>query len=132
MPALAADDPPPPENPKADRVTIADPYIELRTGPGRGYPIFFVAARGEQIDIELRHTDWFRVRTVGGKVGWVNRGQLETTLTATGTQKSFRDVLVDDYLNRKLQVGSRSEATRWAVDRRFVYGAGVHQPSSAV
>ena len=103
-PAFAADDPRP-ENPKADRVTIVDPYIELRTGPGRGYPIFFVAGRGEQIDIELRHTDWFRVRTVGGKVGWVNRGQLETTLTATGQQKSFRDILVDDYLSRKLQVG---------------------------
>ena len=94
-----------PANPKADRVSIADAFIELRTGPGRGYPVFFVAARGEQIDIELRHTDWFRVRTVGGKVGWVNRGQLETTLAATGQQKSFRDILVDDYLNRKLQLG---------------------------
>ena len=96
---------PPPENPKAERVTVTDPYIEMRTGPGRGYPIFFVAARGEQIDIELRHTDWFRVRTDGGKVGWVHRGQLETTLTASGQQKSFRDILVDDYLNRKLQLG---------------------------
>jgi uncharacterized protein YgiM (DUF1202 family) len=103
-PARAADDPPP-ANPKAERVTVTDPYIEMRTGPGRGYPIFFVAGRGEQIDIELRHTDWFRVRTAGGKVGWVHRGQLETTLTASGQQKSFRDILVDDYLNRKLQLG---------------------------
>ena len=104
VPARAADEPAP-ENPKAERVTVADPYIEIRTGPGRGYPIFFVAGRGEQIDIELRHTDWFRVRTAGGKVGWVHRGQLETTLTASGVQKSFRDVLVDDYLSRKLQLG---------------------------
>src|SRR5678815_1980497 len=103
-PALAADEPTP-ENPKAERVTITDPYVEMRTGPGRGYPIFFVAGRGEQIDIELRHTDWFRVRSAGGKVGWVHRGQLETTLTASGQQKSFRDILVDDYLNRKLQLG---------------------------
>jgi uncharacterized protein YgiM (DUF1202 family) len=102
-PALAAD--PAPENPKAERVTVTDPYVEIRTGPGRGYPIFFVAGRGEQIDIEMRHTDWFRVRTAGGKVGWVHRGQLETTLTASGQQKSFRDILVDDYLNRKLQLG---------------------------
>jgi uncharacterized protein YgiM (DUF1202 family) len=103
-PARAADEPAP-ENPKAERVTVTDPYIEIRTGPGRGYPIFFVAGRGEQIDIELRHTDWFRVRTAGGKVGWVHRVQLETTLTAAGQQKSFRDVLVDDYLSRKLQIG---------------------------
>src|SRR5690242_13048031 len=41
-----------------DRLQVAEPYLELRTGPGRGYPVFFVAARGEWIEIEMRHTDW--------------------------------------------------------------------------
>ena len=90
--------------PSASRSPI--PYIELRTGPGRGYPIFFVAPRGEQIDIELRHTDWFRVRTVGGKVGWVHRQQLETTLTAAGSRRAFATFCVDDYLSRKVQLGA--------------------------
>ena len=107
-PALVASAPTP--APRAsdanERLRIADPYIELRTGPGRGFPIFYVAARGEWIEIEQRHTDWFQVRTDGGKAGWVNRSQLETTLTAAGLTKSFRDVLVDDYLNRKVQLGA--------------------------
>ena len=90
----------------SERLQVADPFIELHTGAGRGYPVFYVAARHEWITIELRHTDWFRVRTEGGRVGWVQRAQLETTLTETGGRKTFRDVLVDDYLRRRVELGA--------------------------
>jgi len=90
----------------SERLTITDPYIELRTGPGRGYPIFFVVARQDWIEIELRFTDWYKVRTSNGKVGWVHRKQLETTITDAGGRKSFRDVVLDDYLGRKVQLGA--------------------------
>jgi len=99
MPARAAE-------PAEERVQVTDPYIELRTGPGRGYPIHFVAARNEWISIELRHTDWFKVRTAGGKVGWVSREQLESTLAEGGGTKTFRDVAVDDYLRRRVDLGA--------------------------
>ena len=62
----------------AEKVQITDPYIELRTGPGRGYPVFHVAPRADWIELLMRHTDWFKVRTADGREGWVNRQQLET------------------------------------------------------
>ena len=99
-PARAADDTPP------ERLQVTDPYLELHTGPGRGYPVFFVVARNEWVEIELRHTDWYKVRTEGGKLGWVNRKQLETTLTSAGGQKTFRDIMLDDYLSRRVQLGA--------------------------
>ena len=89
-----------------EKVQITDPYIELHTGPGRGFPIFFVAERNEWIEILLRHTDWYKVRTANGKEGWVNRSQLETTLTEAGTAKTFRDIVLDDYLRRRLELGA--------------------------
>ena len=89
--------------PASERVQIADPYIELRTGPGRGYPVFFVAEKRQWVSIELRRTDWYRVRAEGGQVGWVQRSQLETTLTAAGSTKTFRDLLLDDYLKRRVE-----------------------------
>jgi len=87
------------------RVLVADPYLELHAGPGRGYPIFDIAERGERVEILKRHTDWFKVRTARGKEGWVSRAQMEATLTEAGEKKTFRDVLFDDYLKRRLEFG---------------------------
>lgn len=87
------------------RVQVVDAYIELRTEPGRGYPVFYVAERGEWIEILKRKTDWFKVRLASGKEGWVNRSQLENTLTEAGAKTTFRDVMLTDYLNRRLEVG---------------------------
>lgn len=94
------------DEPPHERLKITDPYIELHTGAGRGYPVFFVAARDEWIEVLLRHTDWYKVRTAGGKEGWVHRSQLETTLTEAGGSKTFRDVLLDDYLRRRVEMGA--------------------------
>jgi hypothetical protein len=101
LPVFAAD-----PAPTSEQLQVTDPYLELRTGPGRGYPVFFVAAKSEWINIELRHTDWYKVRTAGGKLGWVHRRQLETTLTAAGGTKTFRDIALDDYLSRRVQLGA--------------------------
>jgi hypothetical protein len=90
----------------AERVQITDAYIEIRTGPGRGFPIFHVAAREEWIELVLRQTDWYKVRTADGREGWVHRTQLETTLTAAGVPTPFRDVVLDDYLRRRLELGA--------------------------
>jgi hypothetical protein len=99
--AQAADGIPAPESLK-----VTAPFIEFRTGPGRGYPVFFVAERHQWITIELRRTDWYKVRAATGQVGWVQRQQLESTITEAGGQKSFRDLVLDDYLSRKVEMGA--------------------------
>ena len=96
--ALAAETTPPPE-----RLLVAEPYLEMHTGPGRGYPVFFVVEKQQWVVIELRRTDWYRVRAEGGQVGWVQRQQLASTLTEAGGTKTFRDLLLDDYLGRRLE-----------------------------
>ena len=72
-------------------VQIAGPYIELHTGPGVGYPVFYVADRGEWILIQKRRTDWFKVQTESGKEGWVDRDQMEETLGPSGRKTRFED-----------------------------------------
>lgn len=71
---------------RIQRTQVADPFIELHSGPGVGFPIFHVVERHEWIEIIKRKTDFIKVRTVDGLVGWVFIDQLEQTLVAPGTR----------------------------------------------
>ena len=87
-------------------VTIADPYIELHTGPGQGYPIFFVAERGEQIALLKRRTEWFKVQVARGQEGWVHFEQLTTTLDLDGEPFDLPALGFSDYAARRWEVGA--------------------------
>jgi len=86
-------------------VAVADPYIEMRTGAGRGYPIFHVVDRGESIDVIMQRTDWYLVRATDGKEGWVDRQQMELTLQRDGSPVSFKQADINDFTNAKWETG---------------------------
>jgi hypothetical protein len=89
------------------KLQVTDPYLELHTGPGRGYPVFHVAQRGETVEVLLRHTDWFKVRTANGREGWVPRVQIENTLAQIGpSPQPTRALLAADDARRRFEVGA--------------------------
>lgn len=92
--------------PGSEQVQVTDPYLDVRTGPGRGYPVTFVVARGEWIGVLLRRTDWFKVQTERGLQGWVHRTQLQATMSAAAANRSLRVILVEDYLQRRVELGA--------------------------
>jgi len=89
-------------------VTVADPYLELRTGPGRGYPVFRVIARGEKLQILFRRTDWFRVRDDHDTEGWAYLGNMQETLVASGGKLPIEDLSHRDFDNQPLELGALS------------------------
>ena len=68
----------------AVQTVVQDPYLELRTGPGRGFPVTQVVDRGAAVSLLRRRTDWIKVRGADGTEGWAHRTQLERTLTPEG------------------------------------------------
>ncbi|MFO1078918.1 MAG: SH3 domain-containing protein [Planctomycetota bacterium] len=81
--AAAADAAPADE--KLLQLFVTEPYLELRTGPGRGYPVTQVVARGESLDVIYRRTDYFRVRSQRGAVGWARARDLQKAVLADGS-----------------------------------------------
>jgi uncharacterized protein YgiM (DUF1202 family) len=64
---------------------VTEPYLELHTGPGRGYPVSQVVARGDSVDVLFRHTEWYKVRTERGVEGWASEDSLLRTMLADGS-----------------------------------------------
>ena len=71
------------------QVFVTAPYLELHTGPGRGYPVTQVVARDESVDILKRRTDWFKVRTARGVEGWASYKDMLSVVLADGTAFTF-------------------------------------------
>jgi hypothetical protein len=87
------------------KILIADPYIELHTGPGRGYPVFHVVERGREVTIVKRRTDWFQLRTDRGVEGWATRDQMIATLEPTGEPLDLQEPARENYMSRRWQAG---------------------------
>ena len=86
-------------------VVVTEPFLELHTGPGRGYPKFHVVDRGEQVEVLKRRTDWFKVQTERGVQGWASRDQLSLTREPDGAPAQIATATRQDYLDRRWETG---------------------------
>jgi hypothetical protein len=86
-------------------VVVRDPYLELRSGPGRGFPVFHVVDRGASVELLRRRTDWIKVRDGDGTQGWVHRVQLERTLTPGGDAVALPGPSPESRLEHRWEIG---------------------------
>ena len=86
-------------------VTVADPFLEMRTGPGRAFPVVHVVERGEKVRVEKRRTDWFQVIDENGREGWVHKGQMAETLVPAGVKMEIDDPGREDFGAHRREVG---------------------------
>ena len=65
-------------------VVVTRPFLEMHSGPGRGYPVTYVVGRDDTVQVLYSRTDWFKVRAPRGQEGWVRRADLAATVLASG------------------------------------------------
>jgi opacity protein-like surface antigen len=89
----------------AVEVVVQDAYLDLRSGPGRGFPVTQVVDRGASVELIRQRTDWIKVRTERGREGWVNRKQLERTLTPGGAEVRLAGPTPDARTKHRWELG---------------------------
>lgn len=87
-------------------LTIADPFIELHSGAGSGYPIFYVIDRGEKVVILKRKTEWFKIRAQNGQEGWASKQQMQKTLLPSGENLKINEATREAFIERRWEVGA--------------------------
>jgi hypothetical protein len=65
-------------------LVVSEPFLEMHSGPGRGYPVVYVVGREETLTVLYSRTDWYKVRARRGQEGWARREDLALTKLASG------------------------------------------------
>lgn len=86
-------------------VIIHQPFLNMRSGPGRGFPIFHVAEKGDVVRLIKRRNDWYKVRTEKEVIGWIKRDELNGALTTNGERVQFTEAGWTEYVNRRWELG---------------------------
>ena len=84
---------------------VMDPFIELRTGPGSSFPIFYVAEQGEWIEVLISKTVWYKVRLETDVEGWVHKDQLKKTFDVEGNELDIDDPGCAAFVERNWELG---------------------------
>ena len=86
------------------QLVVTQPFIEMHSGPGRGYPVVYVVGRDETVTVLYSHTDWYKVRSPRGEEGWVRRDDLARTELANGDPAPIRPY--PDFVSHSWELGA--------------------------
>ena len=111
------------------QVFVRAPYLELHTGPGRGYPVFNVVDRDASVDVLKRYTDWFKVRSASGVEGWVSEHDMEQTVLADGSRFHYDVGDQDGFTSHRFEAGAFLYGDYGGASAISVYGAVFANPN---
>lgn len=88
-----------------EQVVVGAEFLNLYTGPGRGYVIDHVVEYGEPLWLLKRRTDWVKVMTRSGKSGWAKISELDEIVSPDGAPVAVPTPGIDDYREQGLRFG---------------------------
>ncbi|GMG88079.1 outer membrane beta-barrel protein [Biformimicrobium ophioploci] len=93
------------ENEPVTEVIVSAPYVDVHTGPGRGYPVFHVVEFGQTLKLIKRRTGWVKIETGRGKQGWVRISDLDRLETQSGETIAIRQPDARDFRASRVHLG---------------------------
>jgi hypothetical protein len=86
------------------QLVVTAPYLEMHSGPGRGFPVVYVVGRDEVLTVLFSRTDWYKVRAARGEEGWARREDLTKTVLPDGEPAPIPPY--PDFASHRWEVGA--------------------------
>jgi hypothetical protein len=86
------------------QLVVTQPFLEMHSGPGRGYPVVYVIGRDETVTVLYSRTDWYKVRAPRGQEGWARREDLARTALPSGEPAPIPPY--PDFVSHRFEVGA--------------------------
>src|SRR5271170_6294844 len=86
------------------QLVVTAPFLEMHSGPGRGFPVVYVVGRDEVLTVLFSRTDWYKVRAPRGPEGWVRRADLARTKLESGEPAPIPPY--PDFASHRWEVGA--------------------------
>ncbi len=86
------------------QLVVTQPFLEMHSGPGRGYPVVYVVGRDETVTVLYSRTDWYKVRAPRGQEGWARREDLARTVLPSGEPAPIPPY--PDFVSHRFEVGA--------------------------
>ncbi|MFT6735060.1 MAG: hypothetical protein ACJAS9_003263 [Polaribacter sp.] len=87
------------------KVIIEEAFIELHSGAGRGFPVFHVEEKGQEIHITKKKTQWYKVLTKKGHKGWVHEDRMAKTLLSKEQRFDIANSKQRDFQKKRWEMG---------------------------
>ncbi|CAM3708642.1 SH3 domain-containing protein [Rheinheimera salexigens] len=85
-------------------VKVTADFVNLYSGPGRGYPITQVVLKGEQLELQQRRTDWVQVSFKQQQL-WLARQDLSKVVSLDNEYFQISDDKRAELLEQRWQLG---------------------------
>jgi hypothetical protein len=87
------------------QVIVNEPFIELHSGPGRGFPVFYIVEKNDNVFLLKKKTEWYKIQTADGKQGWAHESEIVKTLNLSGENYQINKANQQGFIERDYEVG---------------------------
>lgn len=94
-----------PEQDNAVKLIVMDTFLEIHSGPGRGYPVIHTMEQDEPINVLRRRGSWYQVSNKHNKQGWIQQEKLARTIAPSGLPAALPETQHGDYLAQQGRIG---------------------------